>query len=432
MSANTSPDQRPEGEAPNATRPRPGRRAKTLWIILFFLVAGAGFLFSQRSGDPKSNGKSVKNAPPAEGVPVSVAGATRGNLPVYITAIGTVTPVYTITVASRVVGELMNVYYKEGQIVKKGDLLAQIDPRPYQAAYEQAQGQLARDQATLANDRINLDRYKTAVAQHAVPEQTYVTQQATVAQDEGTVKLDQGNLDAAKVNLDYCQITSPIAGRVGLRTVDPGNIVPANGTTGIVTVAQMQPTTVIFTMAENYISEVEDQVRKGRTLEVDAFDHEDQHLLDKGTLLALDVQISTTTGTVNVRANFPNEKNQLFPNEFVNARLLVKTLSGVTIVPTAAIQLNGDQAYVYVVSNNTAQLRDIKETQITGNQAAVTGVNPGETLVTDGFDRLTNGAKVTIRPSTAPASPAAPTTAPAAPAGSPAQKGAQSGGGKSG
>jgi membrane fusion protein, multidrug efflux system len=431
MSADTSPDERPESEARNGAQPRSRYRAKTLWIALVFLLAGAGFLFSQRSGAQKSNAKSASNAPPAEGVPVGVTVAQRGNLPVYISAIGTVTPVYTVTVTSRVVGELMNISYKEGQLVKKGDLLAQIDPRPYQAAYVEAQGQLARDQAALANARIDLQRYKLALGEHAVPEQTYATQEATVAQDEGTVKLDEGNLEAAKVNLDYTQITAPIAGRVGLRSVDPGNIVQANGTTGLLTIAQLQPITVIFTMAENYISDVEDQVRRGRTLRVDALDHEDQHELAQGTLLTLDNQIDVTTGTVRVRANFPNEKNQLFPNEFVNARLLVKTLQGVTVIPAAAIQRNGDQAYVYVVNtaNGTAQLRDVNVTDAAGNQATVTGVNPGDSLVTDGFDRLTNGAKVTIRPSTASTAQPAPSTAPALPAGSPAQQGKQPGGG---
>jgi membrane fusion protein, multidrug efflux system len=405
MSANNSPDERPEGEAPSAVRP-PGRRTKTLWIVLAFLMVGAGFLFSKRSDPPKPNAKPANNAAPQEGVPVSVTTARRGNLPVYISSIGTVTSVYTVTVTSRVAGEVMDVYYKEGQIVKKGDPLALIDPRPYEATYVQAQGQLARDKALLANARIDLDRYKLAVAQHAVPEQTYATQQATVAQDEGTVTLDEGNLAAAKVNLDYTQINAPIAGRVGLRSVDPGNIVTANGTTGLVTIAQLQPITVIFTMAENYISDVEHEVRLGHSLRVDALDHEDQHLLDTGTLITLDNLVDTATGTVRGRASFANEHNQLFPNEFVNARLLVKTLHAATIIPTAAIQRNGQQAYVFVIqtATETAQLRNIQVVDTTGEQAAVTGVNPGETLVTDGFAQLTNGAKVTIRPGAASSS----------------------------
>jgi multidrug efflux system membrane fusion protein len=408
MSANTSPDERPEGEAPSAARPR-GRRRKTLWIVGAFVIAGAGFLFSERADPPKPTTQSANRAAPAEGVPVAVTVARRGNLPVYITSIGTVTSVYTVTVTSRVAGEVMEVYYKEGQIVKKGDPLVLIDPRPYEAAYVQAQGQLARDQALLANARIDLQRYKLALAQHAVPEQTYATQQATVAQYEGTVTLDQGNLAAAKLNLDYTRIVAPISGRVGLRSVDPGNNVQAIATTGLVTIAQLQPITVIFTMAENYISEVEHEVRLGHTLRVDALDNQDQHLLASGTLLTLDNLVDTATGTVRGRASFANEHNQLFPNEFVNARLLVHTLHGATIIPTAAIQRNGEQAFVYVVqtATGTAELRNIQVIDITGEQAAVTGVNPGETLVTDGFARLTNGAKVSIRPGAASTAPAA-------------------------
>ncbi|MBV9744041.1 MAG: efflux RND transporter periplasmic adaptor subunit [Acidobacteriia bacterium] len=342
-------------------------------------------------------------------MPVAVDVVRRGNMPVYINSIGTVTPVYTVTVTSRVVGELMEIHYKEGQIVKKGDLLAVIDPRPYNASYLQAEGQLARDQAQLNNARVDLQRYSMALSQRAIPEQTYATQQATVAQAEGTVKFDEGALEAAKVNVEYTRITAPIDGRVGLRQVDPGNIVQANGTTGLLTIAQLQPITVIFPMAEDYISDVEHAMRAGRSIRVDALDREDQHQLAQGTLLTLDNQVDTTTGTVRVRATFANKNNELFPNEFVNARLLVRTLSNVSIAPTAAIQRNGDQAFVYVVnrSNSTVELRDITVTDTTGNSAAVSGVKPGDTVVIDGFDRLENGAKVSIRPETATAPAAA-------------------------
>jgi membrane fusion protein, multidrug efflux system len=361
------------------------------------MLAGAGYLFSQRGAASRAGSR---GAPPSEGVPVSVDVVRRGNMPVYIRAIGTVIPVYTVTVTSRVVGELMQIHYIEGQIVEKGQLLAEIDPRPYEAVYVQAQGQLARDQAQLANARIDLQRYSMALAQHAVPEQTYATQQATVAQGEGTVKLDEGNLAAAKVNLDYTRITSPIAGRVGLRSVDPGNIVQANGTTGLLTIAQLQPITVIFPMAEDYISQVEHAMRAGQPLRVDALDREDQHELAQGTLLTLDNQVDTTTGTVRARATFDNKDNELFPNEFVNARLLVNTLRGVSLVPAAAIQRNGDQAYVYAVdpATDTVHLRNITVTQTNENLAAATGVSPGEIVVINGFDRLEDGAKVKPSP----------------------------------
>jgi membrane fusion protein, multidrug efflux system len=215
------------------------------------MLAGTGYLFSQRGSGNRAGGR---GATPPEGVPVSVDVVRRGDMPDFISAIGTVVPVYTVTVTSRVAGELIEIHYKEGQIVQKGRLLAEIDPRPYEAVYMQAQGQLARDQAQLANARVDLQRYSVAVAQHAVPEQTYATQQATVAQSEGTVQFDEGNLAAAKVNVDYTRITAPIGGRVGLRSVDPGNIVQANGSTGLLTIAQLQPITVIFPLAEDYIS----------------------------------------------------------------------------------------------------------------------------------------------------------------------------------
>jgi len=321
---------------------------------------------------------------------------------VYINALGTVTPVYTVTVTSRVVGQLVGVHYREGQIVHKGDLLAEIDPRPYQAALTQAEGQLARDQAVLKNAYLDLDRYKMIYAQKAIPEQTLATQQATVEQDEGVVKIDQGNLDAAKVNYDYTRITAPIDGRVGLRQVDPGNIVQANGTTGLLTITQLQPITVIFTVAEDYINEIVTQMRAGHNLRVDALDRSDQHELAQGTVLTVDNTIDVTTGTVRVRASFTNKDGRLFPNEFVNARLLVRTLRNVNLIPTAAIQRNNDVAFVYVVNpNNTVQSRDVNVATTNGNTAAVTGVKPGEKLVIDGFDRLQDGVKISVRQSSA-------------------------------
>ncbi len=380
----------------------PGKRHWAVWAAALLLLTGASFLLSQRSsgGGSGQSGSSRGGRRGAAGpIPVSVTKVKTGNIGVYVNALGTVTPVYTVTVASRVVGTLTRINYHEGQMVHKGDLLAEIDPRPYSAILVQAQGQLARDQALLKNAYVDLDRYKTAFEQHAVPEQTLATQQAAVAQDEGTVKLDEGNLDAAQVNVDYARIVSPIDGRVGLRTVDPGNIVPANGTTGIVTITQLQPITVIFTMAEDYINQVVTQMRDGRKLKVLALDRSDETQLAQGTVLTLDNQIDTTTGTVRVRATFANKDSRLFPNEFVNARLLVKTLNGVNIVPTATIQRNNDQAYVYVVDaqKSTIQSRNVNVTTTDGETAAITGVNVGDTLVTDGFDRLTDGIKVRVR-----------------------------------
>jgi multidrug efflux system membrane fusion protein len=294
-------------------------------------------------------------------------------------------------------------------MVKKDELLAVIDPRPYQAVVLQAQGQLARDQALLKNARLDLVRYQNSYKEHAVPEQQVATQQALVEQDMGVLKLDEGNLAAAQVNLDYTHIVSPIDGRVGLRTVDPGNIVPADGTTGLVTVTQLQPITVIFTIAEDDLAQVTGQMATGRTLPVDAMDRTKQHNLATGTLLTIDNEINTTTGTVRARAKFPNTHNELFPNQFVNARLLVKTLTQVNLVPEAAIQRNNDVAFVYVVQpNNTVQSVNVKILATEAEVSAVIGVKPNEQVVTDGFDKLQNGLSIVIRqPAANPATPGA-------------------------
>jgi membrane fusion protein, multidrug efflux system len=364
------------------------------------LLAGSTFLLSQRSqqggqGGGKGGGRGRGGG---GATPVGVATVTKGDMGVFISALGTVTPVYTATVTSRVVGELMSIHYREGQIVQKGDLLAEIDSRPYQATLTQAEGQLQRDRAVLKNAYIDLDRYKMIYAEKAIPQQTLATQEATVEQNEGSVRVDQGNLDAAKVNIEYTRIRAPITGRVGLRLVDPGNIVQANGTTGIVTITQLQPITVVFTMAEDYLSEVMTEIRKGHPLRVDALDRGNQEKIAQGKLLTVDNSIDVNTGTVRARATFANKDGELFPNEFVNTRLLVRTLHQVDLIPTSAIQRNADQAYVYVIAaGNTVKARNIQVVNTDANSAAVTGVNPGERLVTDGFDRLQNGAKVSIR-----------------------------------
>jgi multidrug efflux system membrane fusion protein len=377
-----------------------GRRA--LWFTLIFLAfafAGALLLWAQRAR-PQSEKATKGRGRRGGGGPVSVTATTvrKGNMNEYIEALGTVTSVYTVAVESRVAGTLVELDYKEGQIVHKGDLLAVIDPRPYQASLVMAQGTLVRDQALLENARIDLTRYQTAFQQHAIPEQTLATQVATVRQDEGTVKTDQGNVDAAQVNVDYTRITSPITGRVGLRGVDLGNIVAANGTTPLVTITQLEPITVIFNLAENYVGQVFNGMRNGHHLRVDALNRADETELAQGTMLALDSQIDTTTGTVRARATFTNRNNILFPNEFVNARLLIRTLMGVNVVPNAAIQRNNNAAYVYVInSGNTVQSRNVNLATSDTTDSAVTGVSSGERVVTDGFDSLQDGSKVTIR-----------------------------------
>jgi multidrug efflux system membrane fusion protein len=388
------------------------------WIVVLALLVGGGYLLSRRAGSGNAAKGGAKKSGKGGGGPIPVAAEAvkQGDMGIYISNIGTVTAMYTVSITSRVAGQLMEVDYREGQPVHKGDVLAVIDPRPYNAALEQAQGQLERDQALLKNAHTDLDRYTAAFAQHAIPEQTLATQQATVNQDEGTVKLDQGNVDAAKVNVDYTRITSPIDGRVGLRLVDPGNIVPANGTSALLTVTQLQPITVIFPIPEDFISQVVTQLRAGHKLEVDAFERDNSTLLAKGTLLTLDNQIDTGTGTVKIRAEFTNRDNHLFPNEFVNARLLVRTLTNTNIVPSAALQRNNDASYVYVINTGTGTVKSRPVTVLAadGLQSAVTGVEPGEMLVTDGFDKLQDNTKVVVRQPRPAQGSAAPETTPAA------------------
>jgi multidrug efflux system membrane fusion protein len=388
-------------QAAHGSPASPARKHRLLIVVIVIVVVLAAWLIL--------GGSKPKPTPPPAAIPVSAEAVKLGNIDIYLDALGTVTPVNTVTVTSRVEGALTEVAYQEGQMVKKNDLLAVIDPRPYEAVVLQAQGQLARDQASLKNARLDLGRYQSAYQEHAVPEQQLATQQALVEQDEGAVKLDQGNLEAAQVNLDYTRIVSPIDGRVGLRQVDAGNNVTANGTTALATVTQLQPITVIFNLAEDDLGEVAAQIATGRVLPVEALDRTQLHQLAQGDLITIDNQINPTTGTVRARASFPNTHNELFPNQFVNARLLVKTLTKVDLVPSAAIQRNNDAAFVYVVpANNLAQSRNVKIVATAGDEVAVTGVTPGEKVVTDGFDKLQNGTKIVIKQARA-AAPANPT-----------------------
>ena len=391
---------------PTAPRGSVRRQIKFNWVVwvvaAFVLLICIGVMV-----DLVAKPKAKPAGPPP--IPVAAAPVKVGDIDIYLDALGTVTPVYTVTVASRVAGELTEVRFKEGQIVKKNELLAVVDPRPYVAALLQAQGQLARDDASLKNARIDLTRYENSYKEHAIPQQQLATQLATVDQDVGTVKLDQGNLAAAQINVDYTRIVSPIDGRVGLRAVDPGNIVPANGTTGIAVITQLQPITVIFTIAEDSLGDVTEQMAGGQTLAVKALDRTKQKQLADGTLLTVDNQINVTTGTVRARATFPNTQNELFPNQFVNARLLVKTLKQVNLVPEAAIQRNNEAAFVYVIQqDNSVKATDVKVLATEAEVSAVTGVTANQQLVVDGFDKLQNGSKIVVRqPQTPGSKPAA-------------------------
>jgi multidrug efflux system membrane fusion protein len=330
---------------------------------------------------------------------VVAATASRGNMPVYLTGLGNVTAFNTVTVKSRVDGELVKIYFQEGQLVREGDPLAEIDPRPFQVQLEQAEGQMAKDQATLSNARTDLNRYEVLYKQDAIPQQQLATQQSTVVQDEAVLKSDQGAIDNAKLQLTYCHITSPLTGRVGLRLVDQGNIVHAADTTGLLVITQLQPIAVIFSISEDYLPQVRNKMRAGVALPVEAWDRDIKTKIASGTLLTIDNQVDQTTGTVKYKATFNNEDNALFPNQFVNARLLVDTKRGVVVVPSAAIQRSADSTFVWVVkSDGTVEVRNVTTSVSEADRTALdSGLMPGDVVVTDGVDKLEPGTKVMVR-----------------------------------
>ncbi len=368
-----------------------------MWLLIGVLVLSGGFLYFRHRQAASEAAAKAKASQQVRAVPIVAATARKGDIGVYIEALGAVTPVYTVNVTSRVQGQVMNVYYREGQMVRKGDPLLEIDPRPYQAAFTQVEGQLEHDEAVLAEARIDLDRYQAAFNRNAIAKQLLDDQTQIVKQDEGTVKNDQGQVANAQVNLAYTHITSPIDGRVGLRLIDPGNMVQANGTTPLVVVTQLAPITVIFSVAEDYLSQIQRQLRKGNKLAVDAYDRTQEKKIAEGTLLTIDNQIDTTTGTVKLRAMFPNKDEVLFPNQFVNARLLVETQHDVTLVPSPGIQRNAQGAYVYSIKNQKAAIQTVKVGTTDGNTTAIEGIQPGDVIAVNGFDKLQDGIAVTIR-----------------------------------
>jgi membrane fusion protein, multidrug efflux system len=451
----SDPEPRPSDDAKK-------RRHRWIWVIILLLF---GLLFwwvyKQRSVSASSPGAGGGRGgrggrfTMAGPVPVTVATATKGSIGVYLDAIGTVTPVYYDSITAQVTGVITAVHYREGQVVRKGDPLVDIDPRPYQAQLVQAQGALSRDQNLLAEAQMDLKRYQDAWNKNAIPRQTLEDQEKLVLQDQGTVQNDQGTVQYDEVQVGFCHITSPIDGRVGLRLVDPGNLVTANSSTTLVSIAQVNPITIIFTLAEDNLGQVLDQTRSGKALEVDAYDRTQQKLIAKGKLITIDNQIDTTTGTVKLRAQFDNRSGLLFPNEFVNTRLLVKTLDNQILIPSSAIQHNGTTDFVYLIqglklssnpsggsgsgggsgnggrhgsggnggargsggsgngegaggrngngSVGKAIMTTVKSGISDAGNTAVTGINVGDIVANSSFQKLVNGSQVSQSTVTIPA-----------------------------
>ena len=381
-------------------KPKPVRRILWFWSILLCLLVVGSYFFLNRGGKTQPQTATAPGqkgaAPGMQATPVLAVPAGKGDMGVYLTGLGNVTPLNTVTVKSRVDGQLMEVHYREGQNVRKGDLLAVIDPRPFQVQLTQAEGQMARDRELLNNARLDLRRFKELWDQDSIARQQYDTQEALVRQLEGAVKVDQGQIDSARLQLAYSRITSPISGRVGLRLMDAGNIVHANDPGGLVVITQVQPITVVFPIPEDSLPPLLARLRKGARLTVEALDREEKQKLATGTLLTVDNQIDPTTGTVKLKAAFPNTGNELFPNQFVNARLLLETRHDMVIIPSAAIQRGPQGTFVYVVkADKTVGLRPVTIGVSEGGDTSVTkGLEAGELVVADGAERLREGSRV--------------------------------------
>ena len=381
-----------------AAPPTPPKRSRSLRVLVWIAVLGVfalGFyLVSMPKEAPKGR---VTGA-----TTITTATAKKGNIGDYLDAIGTVTPVYTASIFSQVTGVVVKVNYQEGQMVKEGDPLVDIDDRQYQANLVQAQGALQRDQNVLGQASMDLQRYRDAWARNGVAKQVLDDQEKLVLQEQGTVKNDEGAVQFDQLQVEYCHIKAPIPGRVGLRPVDPGNLVTSgtssssSSATPLVVITEIQPITVVFTIAEDNLGQVMEQLRSGSKLTVDVYDRAVQKKLATGELIAVDNQIDTTTGTVKVRASFANDDFALFPNQFVNAHLLVKTLQDVTLVPSSTIQQNGQTSFVYVIEDNVAHLKNIKPGVSDNGLTQVDGINPGDVLADSSFDKLQDNGKIAV------------------------------------
>jgi membrane fusion protein, multidrug efflux system len=396
------PDQGTRGEtSPHSPAPALKSRA-WLWIlILAALAAGVWYYRSRSTSQAQDNSTAAAKGRSGAGqggfvVPVVVATAQRGDLPVYFNGLGTVTAFNTVTVRSRVDGQLISVAFKEGEFVHEGDLLGEIDPRPFQVQLEQAQGQLAKDQAQRTDAEVNYDRFKLLFKEGVIPQQQLDTQAALVGQFDGAIRSDQGQIDNARLQLTYSRITAPISGRIGLRLVDAGNIVHATDTNGLLVITQLQPISVIFSLPQDQLPQVVAKLRAGAPLPVEAYDRDDTAKIATGKLATIDNQIDLTTGTYKLKSIFSNENNSLFPNQFVNVHLLVDTKRNLIIIPAAAIQRGPQGTYVYAVATgNIAKIHAVTISQVTGNDVGLSaGLSPGESVVIDGQDKLQDGSKI--------------------------------------
>ena len=390
-------------------------RKQRIWrvgliVVAVILIVAAVLIWRHHEATEAAAAAARRAA--AAGITVTTATAKTGEISVYLDAIGTVTPVYTNSITSQVNGLVVAVGFKEGQLVRKGDPLIEIDSRPYRATLLQAQGTLERDQNVLAQAQMDLTRYRAALARNAIAQQMVDDQEKLVLQDQGTVKNDQGTVQFDQLQVEYCHITAPISGQIGLRLVDPGNVVQATGTTTLAVITQMQPITVIFTLPEDSLGPVVGRLRENAKLSVDVFDRTAQTKIASGQLLALDNQIDTTTGTVKVRSIFDNKNSALFPNQFVNTRLLVNTLQGVTLVPASTVQQNGQSSFVYVIQNDVAHLRAVKPGVTDGGMTQVDSVKSGEIVADSSFDKLQDNAKVAVSGTPTTATNASGTSAP--------------------
>jgi multidrug efflux system membrane fusion protein len=394
----------------------PTRRRKIVrvivWLVILLIFAAGFLLVLHHKNNTAATAGGGRRGAAGGTVTLTTATAKKGDIGVYLDAIGTVTPMYQAAITSQVNGIVTAVNFREGQLVRKGDSLIEIDERPFVATLEQAQGTLERDQGILAQAQMDLARYRDAWARNAIPKQTLDDQEKIVLQDQGTVKLDQGSVHFDQIQVDFCHITSPITGKVGLRIVDPGNVVQSSASTTLAVVTQIQPITVIFTLPEDNLGQVTPHLRQKAPLQVTAFDRSGQNQIATGTLLTLDNLVDTTTGTVKARAIFNNKDSALYPNQFVNSRLLVNTIHNATLIPTSAIQHNGNVAYVYVLQENVAHMRTVNPGVVDGDTTQVTGINPGDIVANSSFDKLQDNSKVVVSKQPIPTSSTSGSSAP--------------------